>query len=422
MSLLTRTRVLARSAATAGARHLSALAAAASSSSSSTGSSTHRAATHTRLNWQRVLTGAVAFTALATGVRAASNAAAAAAGTTAADNNNTAASSSSSSPAAAASASSAAAAAAASPAALFPSGKLRVGLVQLSVGADKSSNIAGALSEVRRAAAQGAQLVVLPEMWNCPYNNSSFGPYSEPLPEVGATASQLAAMACSPSAHALSALARTLGIWLVAGSVPERSAAAPGQPQHARSGLQEHLYNTCMVFSPSGDLVAKHRKLHLFDIDVPGRMTFRESDTLSAGNEATVFDTPFGKVGLGICYDIRFGEYAALMAAKGARMLIYPGAFNTTTGPLHWELLQRARAVDNQLWVLTCSPARSADTKAYQAWGHSSAVSPWGRVLATTDHQPAVVLADIDFSEVDDMRKMIPVATQKRTDVYKLAQ
>jgi omega-amidase len=204
----------------------------------------------------------------------------------------------------------------------------------------------------------------------------------------------------------------------VARPIPER--APSNGAKHATSGLAHHLYNTCLVFAPDGGVVAKHRKVHLFDINVPGKMVFKESDTLSAGSAATWFDTPFARIGLGICYDIRFGEYAQLLSERGATMLIYPGAFNTTTGPMHWELLQRARAVDNQLWVLTCSPARSPDLKSYQAWGHSSVISPWGRVVATTGHQPAVVVADVDMKEVNDMRTSIPVRSQKRKDLYQL--
>lgn len=255
-------------------------------------------------------------------------------------------------------------------------------------------------------------------MFNCPYSNASFNPYSEELPSVSTPAAGISS-SNSPTAALMSRLARTHGVYLVAGSIPERASDA-AMPKHQKSGLDHHLYNTCLVFSPTGDVVAKHRKVHLFDIDVPGKMTFKESDTLSPGSQPTWFDTPFARIGLGICYDIRFNEYATMLSERGATMLIYPGAFNTTTGPLHWELLQRARAVDNQLWVLTCSPARSADLKSYQAWGHSSAISPWGRVVATTEHEPAIVIADVDMKEVDDMRASIPVRTQKRKDLYHL--
>lgn len=201
--------------------------------------------------------------------------------------------------------------------------------------------------------------------------------------------------------------AKEKNVWIVGGSVPERE--------------DDKLYNTCVVVNNEGAIVGKHRKVHLFDIDVPGKITFKESDSLSPGNEPTLVDTPWGVMGVGICYDIRFPEYAIVLRERGARMLIYPGAFNTITGPAHWELLQRARAVDNQLFVATCSPARdTSPTPGYLAWGHSSVISPWGEVLATTDEKESVVYADMHLEKIDEMRQGIPCWSQKRADMYKL--
>jgi len=168
-------------------------------------------------------------------------------------------------------------------------------------------------------------------------------------------------------------------------------------------------------------LVAKHRKVHLFDIDISGKITFKESETLAGGDAITVFDTPWGKVGVGVCYDLRFPEMASVMRQRGAKILVYPGAFNTTTGPLHWELLQRARANDTQSFVLTASPARGDDPTEYQAWGHSSAVDPWGAVIATTNHHPDIVMADLDLCQVDEVRQSIPISFQSRNDLYTIA-
>jgi len=296
-------------------------------------------------------------------------------------------------------------------------------LAQLGVGADKFLNVSTALARIEEAAKAGANMVVLPEMFNCPYANASFGPYSERLPGVGASYEEVLAMDPkeSPTSRAMAEAARKNKVWLVAGSVPERAPSAIKGERHPKTGSTEHLYNTCLVFSPEGRVVARHRKLHLFDIDVPGKMRFCESDTLSAGPAApTLFDTPFGRVGVGICYDIRFGEYAALLSARGATMLVYPGAFNSVTLTLHWERLSRGLALDQQLWMLVCSPSRDeANPSSYQAWGHSSVVSPWGRVTATTEHRPDLVITEVDMAEVEDMRKSIPVRTQKRTDIYK---
>jgi omega-amidase len=155
----------------------------------------------------------------------------------------------------------------------------------------------------------------------------------------------------------------------------------------------------------------------LVDIDIPGKQTFRESDTLTAGNQVTVFETPFCKIGVAICYDIRFPELAEKMRKAGAEMFVYPGAFNTTTGPMHWELLARARAVDNQLYVACVSPSRNPDSK-YQAWGHSSLVNPWGDVTATCDHTDAILVENVDLTKVREMRQSIPTSSQKRFDLY----
>jgi omega-amidase len=166
---------------------------------------------------------------------------------------------------------------------------------------------------------------------------------------------------------------------------------------------------------------------------VPGGVTFKESDTLSPGDSLlSVFDTGpdlFGKVGVGICYDMRFPELALLLRKKhDVGMICYPGAFNLTTGPAHWELLQRARAVDTQCYVLTASPARATpdmlaeaekgEYAPYTAWGHSSGVSPWGEVVATCGEGEAVVTVPIDMDKVRGMKQNIPTALQKRDDLY----
>lgn len=162
--------------------------------------------------------------------------------------------------------------------------------------------------------------------------------------------------------------------------------------------------------------------MHLFDIDIPGRQTFRESDTLSPGDTLATFDTPWGRVGLGICYDMRFPALAQLLRAAGASILIYPGAFNMTTGPAHWELLQRSRALDNQCYVAAVSIARNPDPldKGYKAWGHSTIVDPWGVVVATTEEGPATVTAELDMAFVATVRAQIPVSMQARSDLYAL--
>ncbi|XP_048332331.2 omega-amidase, chloroplastic isoform X1 [Ziziphus jujuba] len=277
-----------------------------------------------------------------------------------------------------------------------PVTKFKIGLCQLSVTADKERNIAHARKAIEEAAGKGAQLVLLPEIWNSPYSNDSFPVYAEDI-DAGADA--------SPSTAMLSEVSRLLKITIVGGSIPERSG--------------DRLYNTCCVFGTDGKLKAKHRKIHLFDIDIPGKITFIESKTLTAGQSPTIVDTDVGCIGIGICYDIRFQELAMIYASRGAHLLCYPGAFNMTTGPLHWELLQRARAVDNQLYVATCSPARDAGA-GYVAWGHSTLVGPFGEVLATTEHEETIIIAEIDYSILELRRTNLPLQKQRRGDLYQL--
>ena len=305
-------------------------------------------------------------------------------------------------------------------------GKVKVALCQLSVGDDKCRNIDAMVAAVRAAARDGAALVVLPEMWNCPYANASFPTYAEVIdpisrwgpsscPETGAFANESAdASSASPSVAALAAVARETGVVLVGGSIPERDSEDPSL-----------LYNACCVFDGDRGLVARHRKTHLFDLDIPGEISFKESDTLSAGDALTVADTAIGRIGVGVCFDMRFPELAAVCANRGASMLVYPGAFNTVTGPLHWELLQRARAVDNQCFVLTCSPARDKEARArrppaYEAWGHSTVVGPFAEVLATTDENESIVTCECDLEQIATRRRNMPLETQRRGDLYAL--
>lgn len=167
-------------------------------------------------------------------------------------------------------------------------------------------------------------------------------------------------------------------------------------------------------------MLAKYRKMHLFDINVPGKITFRESDVLTAGDTLAYFDTPWARFGLGICYDVRFPQLSLLLRQAGAEVLVFPGAFNLTTGPAHWELLLRARALDNQCFTMGVSPARNVEAS-YHAWGHSTLVDPWGTVVATTSHDPTVLVTDVDLGRVDEVREQIPVGRQARTDNYKVS-
>lgn len=268
-------------------------------------------------------------------------------------------------------------------------------------------------------------MAVLPEIWNSPYATSAFPKYAERLPDIGdGLSNEVDSKWSSSASRLLMKAARELNMWIVGGSVPERVTTT-----NEEGAEEEKIYNTCLVLNPDGVVVAKHRKVHLFDIDVPGGITFFESETLSPGSTVSHFETPYGEIGVGICYDIRFAEYAMLLRQKhNCLVLIYPGAFNMTTGPAHWELLQKARAIDNQCFVVTASPARSEeddndDDKKYPhytAWGHSTVVSPWGDVIATTDEKECVVIADLDLNRLAEVRSAIPIGNQRRTDLYTL--
>ena len=267
-------------------------------------------------------------------------------------------------------------------------------------GADKAANLSHARSKVLEAAKAGAGLIVLPECFNSPYGTQYFPKYAETLLPSPPSKDQ------SPSYHSLSSIAAEAKAYLVGGSIPELDTAT------------NKFYNTSLVFSPSGSLIGTHRKTHLFDIDIPGKITFKESEVLTAGNQLTLIDLPeYGKIGLSICYDIRFPESAMIAARKGAFLLVYPGAFNTTTGPLHWSLLARARAIDNQVYVAMCSPARDLEAS-YQAYGHSLVANPSAEILTEAEEKEAILYADLDNETVEGIRKGIPIYTQRRFDLY----
>lgn len=172
-------------------------------------------------------------------------------------------------------------------------------------------------------------------------------------------------------------------------------------------------------------MIAKHRKIHLFDIDVPGKIKFQESDTLNPGNQITNFEYQSSdaqvsaNIGVGICYDIRFPELSLSMRhKKNCNLLVFPGAFNMTTGPAHWELLARARAVDTQSYVIVASPARVQSEKDYVAYGHSSVFSPWADCVGKLEEDEGLLMVDLDMNRVEEVRSSIPTRDQKRYDVY----
>lgn len=279
----------------------------------------------------------------------------------------------------------------------------KIGLIQLASGADKTKNLAHARDKIREAAKAGAQVIVLPECFNSPYGCQYFPEYAECVEPSPPTQEQ------APSWHMLSSAAKETGTYVLGASIPELSTAENGEKKY---------YNTAFAFDPQGHLLASHRKTHLFDIDIPGKIRFIESDVLSAGNQVTIVDLPdYGKIGLAVCYDVRFPELAMIAARRGAFMLVYPGAFNTTTGPMHWALQAQARAMDNQVYVAMCSPSRDLNST-YHAYGHSMIVNPNAEIVKELQESEDIAYAEIDGSKIDETRKGIPLYTQRRFDVY----
>ena len=265
---------------------------------------------------------------------------------------------------------------------------MKLGIVQMPVTSSVSQNLEFARKYA--ASLRDADVIVLPEMFCCPYNNESFVLNAEP---------------CGGRIYsALAQIAKESEVYLIGGSMPERDGS--------------HIYNTSFVFSPDGEQIARHRKMHLFDISVTNGQHFRESDTFSAGQDITVFDTPFGKIGLCICFDIRFAELSSAMAERGADVIVVPAAFNMTTGPMHWELLFRARAVDNQLFTVGVAPARD-NSAGYVSYANSLVCDPWGKVLVNLGHFPKAVYANIDIEEISRVRREIPVISARKPNIYK---
>lgn len=268
--------------------------------------------------------------------------------------------------------------------------KLVLGICQMMVCDDKKKNLEKARNLIIQAKESGANLIVLPEIFNSPYSNDYFPIFAEEYPY-------------GDTIKFLSSIAKEQNIFLVGGSIPEKH--------------EEKIYNTSFVFDNNGVLLGKHRKVHLFDIDIKDGIKFKESDTLTPGDELTIIDIPFCKIGIAICYDIRFPELFRLMSLKGAEVIIVPAAFNMTTGPAHWDLTLRARALDNQVFVAAASPARDVNAS-YVAYGHSSVISPWGDIINQLDEKEGILIQEIDLNKVQEIRAQLPLLKHRRTEIY----
>lgn len=271
--------------------------------------------------------------------------------------------------------------------------KFKIAVIQLRTELDRALTMEKAERMIKEAAANGAKVVALPEMWCCPYSKEYFRPFAEA--ENGQTA------------EAMSRWARESGVILIGGSVPER--------------VNDKLYNTCFVFDKDGRQIARHRKIHLFDVDIEGGIRFKESNNFAPGEDITVFDTEYGKMGVLICFDMRFPELVRAMANRGAELIFCPAQFNMTTGPKHWELTIRARAMDNEIYYVGASAARYEGFD-YECWGHSTVAGPFGMIEASCDESEQILYCDVDLNEVDSVRRQLPTFLHLREDVYAVAK
>lgn len=267
---------------------------------------------------------------------------------------------------------------------------MRAAAAQLNSTADTEANLAAAERLVVAAAGDGAELVVLPEKWSVLGSAEQLRELAEPLD--------------GPVVTAARGWARTLGIHLLAGSVAER---VPGR---------EALSNTSLLIGPDGEIAAAYRKIHMFDVDVGG-VSYRESETEAPGTEIVTATAGDLELGLSVCYDLRFPEPFRIMALRGARAITVPAAFTAVTGRDHWEVLLRARAIENQLFIIAAGQFGAAPPH-FDSWGHSMIVDPWGRVLDVLCEGEGYAIAELDLAELESVRRRIPALANRRPGAY----
>lgn len=273
--------------------------------------------------------------------------------------------------------------------------RIRVAAVQLNSQDDKARNVQRALELIERAADEGAELIVLPEYLTYLGRRTGYPDAAEPIP--------------GPITEQFAAAARRRGVYLLAGSLLERSA------------VEGRYYNTSLLFDPRGELLARYRKIHLFDLDLgTEKNSYRESASILPGEEIVSALVEGRRIGLTTCYDLRFPELYRLLALEGAEVITVPAAFTFETGRDHWELLLRARAVENQVYVIAAAQVGSYPP-GQRCYGRSMIVDPWGTVLAQAPDEETVVLATLDFARLHRIRTMLPTLPNRRPEVYTLA-
>jgi len=279
--------------------------------------------------------------------------------------------------------------------------RLRVAAIQMSSTPQRETNLREAGNLLEEAARSGAELAALPE------NFSFLRGEGEDVPDPEPPAS-FPHGPDGPVTKWLQERARALHLWILGGTVPERFSPGSGEERH---------YNTSLLLDPEGRVVARYRKIHLFDVCISGGPLFEESKTIAPGTDLVIAPTPLGPAGLTICYDLRFPELYRALALSGARILFVPSAFTAHTGKDHWEPLLRARAIENQCYVV--APAQVGRHSAHRAsHGHAMIVDPWGIVLAQASNRPAVVMADLDSDRLDEVRRALPALEHVRKDLF----
>ncbi|MGR5236217.1 carbon-nitrogen hydrolase family protein [Vibrio alfacsensis] len=263
----------------------------------------------------------------------------------------------------------------------------RVGIIQMTSGPDIEKNLDFIAEQCVLAAEQGVKLVLTPENAVLFANREAYHQYAETLGE-------------GPIQLRLSAIAKQNQLTLIIGSMPIKT--------------EQGVTTTTLVFSAQGERIAQYDKLHMFDVDVAdGHGSYRESDAFCAGNQIVTAETNIGTLGLSICYDVRFPELYKALRLAGAEMIVVPAAFTAVTGQAHWEVLLRARAIENQCWILA-SGQTGTHPCGRQTWGHSMVIDPWGQIHAQLHEQVGLLVTEIDLSHSQQVRQNMPLTQHSR--------
>jgi omega-amidase len=263
-------------------------------------------------------------------------------------------------------------------------------IIQNQPGQDKLVNLKKVRFLIDSNYKSSVNFIILPECFNCPYGTVYFKDYAE----------ELAITPKNPTVQMLHEISIDYpSVYIIGGTIPEKD--------------KDKYYNTCTIWI-NGKIIDTYRKIHLFDINIPDKVNFKESDVLSPGTKPTIVETPYGNIGIGICFDLRFNNLSNYYADKNCHIIVYPGSFTQYTGQLHWELLLRARAVDSQCWVIGVSTALNLELD-YHSYGHSMVVEPWGKVTSLDiSDQEAVFIEKINIDLCKYFQNNVPIKANKK--------